>query len=218
MTLNDFEYSCFSVFCCRKAEVIEALKSLELVWTNKSFTYIDIQPFFLNDCNWYPLSYNPVVLKVCLFETKDLRTVMISNLQDGAHSLFWNLATVLKVEAIAIRTSSKTTGDDIMNDLMYLNKGEEQRYVRTMTDPSWEFFEKGKPLWFEDVSLYSKRYKKDRMNRRIIVDYCLKLGLEVDSHDFWKAPEATMIEIKTCKQDVSHKGNGHLPPGIYEIL
>ena len=196
MPLTSLQFFCFCVFDCRKADVVAALKSLQLEWSNQSFTYRDIKPVSLNDCNWYPLTYTVPAWRICLFETKDLRTVMISNLYDGAHSLCWNLARKLGVESLSVRTTDLATKNDTVNELIYYNTGEMRRIVRTMTDPSWDFFEEGEPLWFEDVTLYSKRYKKDRMNRRILIDYCSKLGLEVDSPDFWKAPEATIVEIK----------------------
>lgn len=154
------------------------------------------RPFALSDCSWYPLAYTVhAVWTICLFETKNLKTVMISNIYDGAHSLLWNLATRSGIESLSIRTTDSSTKCDCINELIYFNEGEMRRIVRTMTDPYWDFFEEGQPLWFEDVSLYSQRYKKDRLNRRILTDYCLKLGLDVDSPDFWKASEATVIEI-----------------------
>lgn len=194
--LNSLQYFCFSVFNCKKSEVIDALHSLQSEWNNRTFSYKERRPFALSDCSWYPLSYTvPAVWRICLFETKNLNTVMISNLYDGAHSLLWNLASRSGIESLSIRTTDSSTKCDCINELIYFNEGEMRRIVRTMTDPYWDFFEKGQPLWFEDVSLYSQRYKKDRLNRRILTDYCLKLGLDVDSPDFWKASEATVIEI-----------------------
>lgn len=127
-----------------------------------------------------------------LFEAADHdKTMLVSNVTDGWDTL---------CNAIAIRTKtdlykfawSNADHPDAMNAFRYtdFSAGDvsaafrAQRVVYAMKDPRWIFYETGKPLPFEDVSLYKKRKITDRMNKPIIISYCGRLGIDVTAPDF----------------------------------
>ncbi|MBQ8169356.1 MAG: hypothetical protein IJZ98_01285 [Bacteroidales bacterium] len=62
-----------------------------------------------------------------------------------------------------------------------------ERYVRVMQDPKWDFWEQGERLPFEQVEKYSERFIKKRLTNDMILDYALALGWDLRSPDFWKS-------------------------------
>jgi hypothetical protein len=47
------------------------------------------------------------------------------------------------------------------------------------------FFDEGEPLWFENISYYKQRIKKNRLNKSIIIEYLKSLGWDVNNEIFW---------------------------------
>ncbi|MBQ0892680.1 hypothetical protein KBX37_06105 [Micromonospora sp. U56] len=58
-------------------------------------------------------------------------------------------------------------------------------YVRTIAaqaeDGRRSWHESGRPQWFEHVERYSRRLKRDRLDRQLLVEYLLALGIDVDN-------------------------------------
>jgi hypothetical protein len=54
-----------------------------------------------------------------------------------------------------------------------------------MKDPEWQFYEKGESQNFEDISYYKRTKYKDKINKTILAEYCLKLGLDIETDKFW---------------------------------
>jgi hypothetical protein len=40
-------------------------------------------------------------------------------------------------------------------------------------------------LWFENISYYKQRIKKNRLNKSIIIEYLKSLGWDVNNEIFW---------------------------------
>lgn len=54
-----------------------------------------------------------------------------------------------------------------------------------LAEDGWQYFQSGEIQFFEDPT-YSRRKKiRDRLNREILREYLLKLGVDVRSDDFW---------------------------------
>jgi hypothetical protein len=68
----------------------------------------------------------------------------------------------------------------------YYNNGVRKRIVRALYDMKWTFYETGEPLPFEDIENYKKRKITDRINKDIITSYLLKIGLDINSADFYR--------------------------------
>jgi hypothetical protein len=74
-----------------------------------------------------------------------------------------------------------------------LQKGNILRLVYTMQDPKWIYREQGEILPFEDKDNYNKKRISERLNKRIIIEYCLKLGLDIENENFWESSEKALF-------------------------
>ena len=45
---------------------------------------------------------------------------------------------------------------------------------------SWVFYENGTPLWFEETNDYTKRLKKERVTKELLLKYCMELRILSD--------------------------------------
>ena len=69
----------------------------------------------------------------------------------------------------------------------HIDIDDNERYVRVMQDPKWDFWEQGERLPFEQVDKYSERFIKKRLTNEMILDYALALGWDLRSPYFWKS-------------------------------
>jgi hypothetical protein len=129
--------------------------------------------------------------KAIFFESTFLKgkTIMISNSFDGWITLANHIVSLTKNNHLAFFTSTKIdTG--LNENYMFIKRShdEDVRIVYSMTDSGkWVFYQEGEILGFEDISNYSKRKIKDRLNFSIIVDYCNKLGFDILNQEFWSS-------------------------------
>ena len=106
----------------------------------------------------------------------------MSNMSDGFMTLCRQLRKSLHCESIECRLC-KNDNPFPLNEFCYTNPNGEVRYIRSMKEDKWSFFEMGKPLSFEDLSLYKKRLHKDKMNIDIIVRYLKEMGIYFETID-----------------------------------
>lgn len=70
-----------------------------------------------------------------------------------------------------------------------------RRYVRTMKDdPRWEFYQKGEPFEFEDVSRCSRRLKRERLDRDMVIEYMRQMGYDLEDPLFYETDECYLVE------------------------
>lgn len=70
-----------------------------------------------------------------------------------------------------------------------------RRYVRTMKDdPRWEFYQEGEPFEFEDVSRYSRRLKRERLDRDMVIEYMRQMGYDLEDPSFYETDECYLVE------------------------
>ncbi len=111
--------------------------------------------------------------------------VFVSNSADGWYTLINRMASQLQATCIRVATSLDAV-DRPANSFRVYVAGRDIRYVRAMLDSDrWDFFEKGVVQPFEEISSYKKRRIKDRLTRQIVVDYLLKLDIDIRSDAFW---------------------------------
>ena len=116
-------------------------------------------------------------------------SVFISNSADGWYTLVNRLCAELKSNCISIVS---TEGVNLpANMIRIYENGESVRYVRSMLDgDKWDFFEKGVIQFFEEPSYYKRRKIRDRLDRKIIVDYLRRIGVDIEREEFWSSIEA----------------------------
>jgi hypothetical protein len=124
-----------------------------------------------------------------------VKTLFTSSVNDGANSLLCCLSRRVPRGILKFRVESlnrKYPG----NLLCQFEDFETVRLVRAMKDGDrWEFFEIGKPLWFEDPGFYKARNKKDRITSQIIAEYIERLGYGSLENEFWCDPNKTATYV-----------------------
>lgn len=172
-----------TIFFCKLDDFIAEIKkcpriSLGELECKNTFEYFD--SFFKEEV--YSAESNDIVFSPVSCPNITLFT---SNLSDGGSSLVYIMNKFLKLDSISLRISKAEDFYKIYA-FDYYKDGDSIRYVRSMQDPRWEFYEEGTSLWFEDIELYKQRMIKKRMNKDILIDYCNKLGFNIDDKCFWQ--------------------------------
>jgi hypothetical protein len=124
-------------------------------------------------------------------------TVFIANSEDGWQTLVNCLSAKTDSNVISILLS-----DDSMefprNSFELLRRGRTVRTVYSMLDGDrWEFFEKGEVQTFEDPANYTKRKKRDRLDRMIVLRYLSRIGIDPTDECFWASDKnaAYLVEL-----------------------
>jgi hypothetical protein len=120
--------------------------------------------------------YNP---KICIayFIKTDNGIIMIPNLQDGWNSLFYTITFDLKTNGYFFTLSSKDIIEPY-NCMIYIESGIEKRICSNIKEnKKWTFYEKGEPLFFEDIGNYKNKLKRKRLNQNIIIKYLQELKI-----------------------------------------
>lgn len=95
-------------------------------------------------------------------------------------SIAYNLAHRFKHRVLEIRVSP-TNDEWPICELQLTEGGKERRFVRAFRDDTrWDFYEKGEPLPFENISNYKKRRIRDRFTPEMVFEYCLALGWNIE--------------------------------------
>lgn len=117
-------------------------------------------------------------------------SVILTNLADGWHSLSGLVAKELKRPQIQI-VSTQEAAEYPQNLFEYWLDGESARKVMVMRDTDqWVFFEEGVPQEFEETSVYSRKIKKQRLTRDLLLRYLAKLGWDAENSEFWSSSKA----------------------------
>jgi hypothetical protein len=137
--------------------------------------------------SYYNQQYDAPQVKFLLFSPKSNphTTIMFANIIDGYVNLIKYVSKQCDLEYYNI-----SIFDDSQSQMMssyhfhYYSKNRE-RYILCYQDPKWVFFDEGEPLWFENISYYKQRIKKNRLNKNIIIEYLKSLGWDVSTEIFW---------------------------------
>lgn len=119
--------------------------------------------------------------------------IFTSNMPDGWASLLWGIAANQNVSYYTFKISNFP----FMLEFSYFKNKNDFRIVRLMDDDGkLDFFQDGKPLFFEKKEIYNKRKKVDRLTFAILVDYANCLGIDISSHKllFTKKPSLWLKE------------------------
>jgi hypothetical protein len=61
-----------------------------------------------------------------------------------------------------------------------------RRLMSCKDEEGWDFAQEGPVQSFENRSYYSRRLKKDRLDRQIVTEYLQKLGYMIAQDGFWQ--------------------------------
>jgi hypothetical protein len=118
-------------------------------------------------------------------------SIFYSNYLDGWYSLLYNLIINYQREVLMIYLDPVDSKGKMG---FYYYSDNKERIVRALYDnPKWTFFEKGEILPFENSEYYKKKKITDRMNNDIMKEYLLKLGVDINSPDFYKSKTSFIL-------------------------
>lgn len=103
-------------------------------------------------------------------------TIFYSNFRDGWYTLIYSLFRSIGAETFNFYLSDIKDKGKIGFYAYGLNY---ERVVRVLFDDKWQFFEKGEPLFFENVDIYKNRKIVDRMNNEVLIQYLNRLNLNI---------------------------------------
>jgi hypothetical protein len=192
MYIDKFEYFTFSCFDCS----LEQIKSFSQSQWGKCEKYkIYSKPFKFDLYESKPLNGGAHFEKVYFFSPKNYKDicVMFSNYSDGLSSLVYQITFELKITAYCFRITV-IDSFETLNSFACVSNGDEIRTVYTMRDPRWVFYSQGEIQWFEDVEFYKRKIIKTRLNKDILISYCVKLGFDITDDEFWESDQSFLVE------------------------
>ena len=192
MRINKFKYFTFTYFDCS----LEQIEDIVLKkWGDCKKYKITYTPFKFDLYESSPLKGGAHFEKVYFFAPKscDDKCVMFSNYSDGLSSLVYQITYSLKIKAYSFRIGTDDFPDAI-NAFGYIENGTERRTVYAMKDPKWKFYCQGEVQPFEDEKLYRARTIKQKLNKDILIAYCVKLGFDIRDDDFWESKQSILLE------------------------
>jgi hypothetical protein len=131
--------------------------------------------------------------KAVFFKSKTANMIVqYSNYQDGWATLSNSISYELNKPFYKFEFSNPAAPDKKYS-LERRENGKISRVIYAMQDPKWIFYEQGNRLSFEDINNYEKKRIPERLNKKIIIEYCLRLGLDITDDDFWKSSELALF-------------------------
>jgi len=125
------------------------------------------------------------------------RTVYVCSYTDGYASLLSMVSEKIPGVFFTFRVSRL----DVlypMNMMKAFERNEISRFLYAMKDPRWKFWESGRPLPFEETSLYKSRLLRDRLNPNVISEYLSWLNFPSLDESFWISKEPGYL---LCQRD-----------------
>lgn len=102
----------------------------------------------------------------------------ISNLEDGWHTLCRVFQKKLKCPWAMFEMSDPKSRCS-MNMFFYSKEpGTERTVMSYYDDTHWVFYDNGEPIEIEDLNYYKTRFKRDRINKDIVIEYMRRLGIK----------------------------------------
>lgn len=168
-----------------REEILSAVHEALISYGKKLLSYNAPLNLDLTDVH-----HNPVVLKCQLWTPDNSEGVAsFSNLEDGMPFLVYRLMKIrpFEITRVSLELDIDCEFNYAMRVFHHIDIDDNERYVRVMQDPKWDFWEQGERLPFEQVDKYSERFIKKRLTNEMILDYALALGWDLRSPDFWKS-------------------------------
>jgi len=163
---------------------------------------IDIKP--LLELNY---AYNPNPKRATFFTTSENAAIMFPNVQDGWSTLFHVIANGLKAKACCMIIMDCSKFADSSNYLIHLEDSQ-CRVIYTLKEDKWVFYQEGAPLSFENTDYYTAKQKRERLSKKIMLEYCENLEISKNGIITLNADEAFSYELGWTGKFANSKGVG----------
>ena len=121
-------------------------------------------------------AYKPNPLRATFFEAGQNACIMFPNLQYGWQSLVGRIKQAMQIKSCYIRIMDDKKMLMPSNCLCY-SEGRSKRTVYAQKEKRWVFADAGTPLFFETPQYYESKQIKARLNKKILLEYCERLGV-----------------------------------------
>jgi len=118
------------------------------------------------------------------------KTMMISNSRDGWIQLCRIIAKNFRCRFYRFAI------DEEFGNSFESRDGVSTRVVYALKEDRWIFYETGEMLSIENKEYYKKRNKKDRINKKILIEYCTELNLDVFNDSFWCSEDEGLLYVR----------------------
>ena len=175
----------FTLIKGNRDEILEAVHKAIVSYERKEISYDAPLNLDLTDVH-----YNPPAIKCQLWTPENSEGIAcFANLEGGMPFLSYRLMKIRQFEItqVCLEFDIDSEFNYAMRVFHHIDINGNERYVRVMQDPKWDFWEQGERLPFEQVEKYSERFIKKRLTNDMILDYALALGWDLRSPDFWKS-------------------------------
>ncbi len=192
MQIDRFKYFTFTYLDTSLEQIKKYI--LEKWGSNDKYRIID-SPFQFNLYHLCPPTGGAHFEKLYFFTPKLCKNkcIMFSNYSDGLGTLIHVLTNDLKLKAYSFRISTNNI-PDALNEFSCIENGKRLRTVYAMKDPKWKFYCEGEIQPFEEKEFYERKIIKQRLNKEILISYCVKLGIDIREDSFWKSQQSLFVE------------------------
>ena len=196
--LSIYDHFSFAILPCPMTVAREALLAQSAAWDRylvvDCSALRDVRPV-LNSPDG-PAQLPSVRKGILLSEVEGpegAKTLFVSSVADGYMSMIYMISKGVPGLHLVIQASSLSCKYP-RNAITAIAEEETVRVVYAMRDTNtWEFIEKGAPLFFEDSGLYGARQKRDRLTPEIISKYLARFGYGSLDKDFWISAEPAQL-------------------------
>lgn len=192
----NFNRFAFSIFIgCDFCKFSEVIRNYYKDWVNdgictiKDYTELNLEQYKEPEIGWH-------LEKFSWWESKLYSNIVFlsSNQSDGMDGLGYVIHNMLKCKYIACFISSEKSCSK--NMFLHIDSDGKERVVLALKEDRWTFFQDGDPLLFEDLSLYEKKRKKDRINMDVILKYIKEIGIDFQTFDTSVSKCSTFEQLK----------------------
>ncbi|HQF10603.1 MAG TPA: hypothetical protein PKX62_21065 [Spirochaetota bacterium] len=189
----------FTIFFNTSTDII--INNIDRELTSAFKSTLTIKEINSNELNYRMIHEKDSILKykAYLYENENNKIIYFDNTGESYYSLIWNICLKNKLLAIHIQMSDDSA--EYPGYMMHYFDGiDDKNKIRSvlcyLDSNKWVFYTKGEVKYFEDEKPYSARIKKNRFNRKMIIEYCNKLGCDITLDSFWKAKNKVFSIIR----------------------
>ncbi len=181
--IDSFNYLSLSIFNVDDMHlIVDAVHEIYKNEFEKGKMTILSMPFRLNEY-FNPESGGSHFMKFSFWKCQHYcdKVFFVSNYQDGLMSLCKLLQNKIRCDMMMCTLSKDI---DFPKYMFYtLRANNEERIIQVYKDNRWFFYERGKVLPFENISLYKNKLIRMRLNNQIIYQYLSKNGITIEDID-----------------------------------
>lgn len=124
-------------------------------------------------------------------------TAFMPCVMSGDYFVLSYACRTMSLGAMAVR-STCDGAEWPVNEFIAYAEGRQQRAVRTMKDPRWDFWADGVALPFEDEAKYETRLIRKRLARQDVITYAEGWGAPVRDAGFWTTAVDAYTFVKSA--------------------